>query len=84
MNAMTSLMDTDEGHGRLSKALLEIDERLCREILQTVFQEPTGGSPKRQNQDLELAKLLKSGAVMKLSEAVGSQSRDFRICRFIQ
>lgn len=37
MNAMTSLMDTDEGYGRLSKALLEIDERLCREILQTVF-----------------------------------------------
>lgn len=37
MNAMTSLMDTDEGLGRSSKALL-IDERLCLEILQTVFQ----------------------------------------------
>lgn len=51
MNAMTSLMDTDEGIGRLSKTLLEIDERLCRESLQTVFQEPTGGSPKQQNRD---------------------------------
>ena len=69
--AMTSLMDTEEGLKRLAEALLEIDEKLCEEILQTVFHEQLG-TDKKKNPEKEalLAKLPKAVSAMKLAEAM--------------
>ena len=69
--AMTSLMDTEEGLERLSKALLEIDEELCEEILQTVFHEQLGADKKKNTErDSLLSKLPKAVPAITLSEAM--------------
>lgn len=68
--AMTSLMDTEEGLKRLSDALVEIDEKLCEEILQTVFHDSFSSDKKRLDKDSMLAKMPKAAPVMKLSEAM--------------
>ncbi|MBQ7794976.1 MAG: aminotransferase class I/II-fold pyridoxal phosphate-dependent enzyme [Lachnospiraceae bacterium] len=69
--AMTSLMDTEEGLKRLSDALLEIDEELCEEILQTVFLDQLGSDRKKKmEKDSLLAKLPKAVPVITLAEAM--------------
>ena len=68
--AMTSLMDTEEGLKRLSDALIEIDEDLCEDILQTVFHEDLSSEKKDLDKELTLAKLPKAVPVMKLAEAM--------------
>ncbi len=74
--AMTSLMDTEEGLQRLSEALLEIDEMLCEEILQTVFHEQLGTDKKKlYEKDSLLAKLPKAVQAMKLAEAVDEKGQ---------
>jgi len=69
--AMTSLMDTEDGLKRLADALVEIDEDLCEEILQTVFHEQLGSDGKKYlEKEAQLAKIPKAVQVMKLGEAV--------------
>lgn len=69
--AMTSLMDTEEGLKRLAEALVEIDEDLCEEILQTVFHEQLGSDgAKNLEKESQLAKMPKAVPVMRLGEAV--------------
>ena len=69
--AMTSLMDTEEGLNRLAKALLEIDEAICEEILKTVFHDQLGSDKKRkEDREMVLARLPKAVSVMKLSDVM--------------
>lgn len=69
--AMTSLMDTEKGLKRLADALMEIDEDLCEEILQTVFQEQLGSDRKKNlEKEAQLAKMPKAISVMKLGDAI--------------
>ncbi len=69
--AMTSFMDTEEGLKRLADALLEIDEELCNEILQTVFHEQLATEKKKHmEKDSMLAKLPKAVFAMTLAEAM--------------
>lgn len=69
--AMTSLMDTEDGLKRLADALVEIDEDLCEEILQTVFHEQLGSDGKKYlEKEAQLAKIPKAVQVMKLGEAM--------------
>ncbi len=68
--AMTSFMDTEEGLKRLEDALLEIDEELCNEILQTVFHEQLATEKKYVERDSMLAKLPKAVFAMTLAEAM--------------
>ena len=69
--AMTSLMDTEEGLKRLADALMEIDEDLCEEILQTVFHEQLGSDRKKLlEKEIQLSKLPKAIPAMKLGEAI--------------
>ena len=69
--AMTSLMDTEEGLKRLADALMEIDEDLCEEILQTVFHEQLGSDRKKfLEKEMQLAKLPKAILAMKPGEAI--------------
>ena len=69
--AMTSLMDTEKGLKRLADALMEIDEDLCEEILQTVFHEQLGSDRKKNlEKEAQLAKMPKAVSVMKLGDAI--------------
>lgn len=69
--AMTSLMDTEEGLKRLADALMEIDEDLCEEILQTVFHEQFSSDRKiNLEKESQLAKMPKAVQIMRLGEAV--------------
>lgn len=67
--AMTSFMDTEKGLKRLSDALLEVDEVLCEEILQTVFHEQLG-SDKKRKQEIGLSKLPKAISAIRLADAM--------------
>lgn len=67
--AMTSFMDTEKGLKRLSDALLEVDEVLCEEILQTVFHEQLG-SDKKRKPETGLSKLPKAISVIRLADAM--------------
>ena len=67
--AMTSFMDTEKGLKRLSDALLEVDEVLCEEILQTVFHEQLG-SDKKRKPEAGLSKLPKAIPAIRLSDAM--------------
>ena len=71
--AMTSLMDTEEGLERLEAALLEIDESLCDEILQTVFHEQLSSDHKKIEYDTILAKLPKAVSVMRMADAMDAK-----------
>lgn len=81
--AMTSLMDTEEGLERLSKALLEIDRELTGSRLSRLSGASAGVFQSRNTLPQTISKMIiaealeTQGRPLKLSESVGMISKEF-------